>query len=157
MTKHQHGEETDGRRSHRDTQLAGKQCRNPRTDNPTDVPAGTGGVSGNALLSPHLARAASAQVCPRAQRSPAHGHSVVTPPPRAAAGENSAALAHSKVTALQQEQHTKKSNLGTFSVPPPGRLDLAALPRAGENWELQFSLLLWARSFTSPALFSSWA
>lgn len=120
----------------------GSDAVNPRTDNPTDVPAGTGGVSGNALLSPHLARAASAQVCPRAQQSPAHGHSVVTPPPGAAAGENSAALAHSKVTALQQEQHTKKSNLGTFSVPPPGRLDLSALPRAGENWELQFSLLL---------------
>lgn len=37
------------------------------------------------------------------------------------------------------QKKQKKSNVGIFSVLPPGRTDLAALLWAGDTWELQFS------------------
>lgn len=94
-----------------------------------DVPAGTGqcqAVPDSAL--PWVVLRA-ARCAPRTE---------VTPPQEQSG--NTAALTHSEVTALQlTKKSKKKSNVGIFSVLPPGRTDLTALLWAGDTWELQFS------------------
>lgn len=114
-----------------------------------DVPAGTGqcqAVPDSAL--PWLVLPA-ARCAPRTEVTPPLGAAQETRLPSPTARS----LLSSKSSSPKK---AKKSNVGTFSVPPPGRTDLAALPWAGDTWELQFSLHRWASSFTSRPSFSSW-